>query len=94
MDPRPRTYEQMTLTERAEAHILAARQQLGAAAQNLQAAGNRLPGPQGQALALGAAQACFVGAQAEATLANACALLAQNEGFSKSRPATGLQIGS
>ena len=36
-----RTYEQMTLTERAEAHILAARQHLGAANQNLAVAGNQ-----------------------------------------------------
>lgn len=42
-----RTYDQMTLTERAEAHILSARQQLGAAAQNLQAAGNQVAGPPG-----------------------------------------------
>lgn len=75
-----RTYEQMTLTERAEAHILAARQHLGAANQNLAVAGNQLPGPQAQLFALQAANACFAGAAAEAQLAQACAMLAGNVG--------------
>lgn len=79
-DQQPRAYEQMTLTERAEAHILAARQLLGGAQQNMVAANNQLPGPAGQALAIAAAEAMWTGAQAEAQLAQACAMLAANEG--------------
>lgn len=79
-DPKPRPYESMTLTERAEAHILAARGLLGMAQQNMAQANNQLPGPAGQALAIAAAEALWAGAAAEAQLAQACAMLAANQG--------------
>lgn len=82
-DPTPRTYEQMTLTERAELHILAARMRLSDAQNAMLAANNQLPGLESKVLNVTAAAALWAGAQAEATLANACALLAANEG---SRP--------
>ena len=75
-----RSYEQMTLTERAEAHILSARQLLGGANQHYQQSGNQIQGPDGQKVNLAAAQALFTGAQAEALLAQACAALAANQG--------------
>lgn len=73
------TYDQMTLTERAEAHVLAARMLLGQAQANLQQSAAALVEPSQQQLSIAAAQALWTGAQAEATLANACALLAANQ---------------
>lgn len=80
MEPRP--YEQMTLTERAEAHILSARIQLGNANQNLQQLNSALLGqtPQQVSAVIQAAGTFFAGATAEATLAQTCALMALNEG--------------
>lgn len=74
-------YESLTLTERAERHVLAARHLLS----NAQAQAHQLNSPlaadpQTQAVLLAAAQAFWTGAQAEAALANACALLAANAG--------------
>lgn len=77
-----RTYEQMTLTERAEAHILSARTHLGNAAANLGQLNSALLGqtPAQVDAVMRVAGTFFAGAAAEATLANVCALLAQNEG--------------
>lgn len=77
------TYDQMTLTERAQAHILASRVMLGQAEANLSQATSQLGGTPGQQqLSIAAAHALWAGAQAEATLASACAQLAANEGAS------------
>lgn len=83
-------YDQMTLTERAELHILSARQMLGTAAQHYQQAGNQLPGPQAQAMHVASAAAMFSGAQAEAALAQACAMLAANQGGPQAAERIGL----
>ena len=86
-----RPYEQCTLTERAERHIYSAREMLGAAQQNMQAAGNQLPGPQATQLNILAAQAYWTAAQAEAALANTCALLALTEGSTAGAPLAKLE---
>lgn len=57
------TYDQMTLTERAEAHVLAARMLLGQAQANLTQATSQLGGTPGQQqLSIAAAQALWTGA--------------------------------
>ncbi len=89
-----RTYEQMTLTERAEMHILSARTQLGNAAANLAQLNSALleRTPQQVQGVMQVAGTFFAGAQAEAQLANACALLALNEGSRAGSPLSKLEL--